>query len=146
MTRKIALITGASRGLGKSAALHLAAQGVDIIGTYHSAAAEAHYAKGERLRTRLNEIAQKHRITLQFTGIGSMIQPHFRTGQLLRRYDASAAEEALLEPRRANVLAAVCEVRGAIGIAACDISTGRMELEECAPEMLGAALAATSAS
>ena len=26
-----------------------------------------------------------------------MIQPHFRTGQLLRRYDASAAEEALLE-------------------------------------------------
>ena len=42
-------------------------------------------------------------------------------------------EEALLEPRRANVLAAVCDVRGACGIAACDISTGRMELEECAP-------------
>ncbi|PTQ73004.1 SDR family NAD(P)-dependent oxidoreductase [Pseudomonas sp. GV071] len=41
MTRKIALITGASRGLGKNAALHLAAQGVDIIGTYHSRRDEA---------------------------------------------------------------------------------------------------------
>src|SRR6187401_2144590 len=50
-------------------------------------------------------------------------------------------DEALLEPRRANLLAAVCDVRGEIGLAACDISTGRMELEECAPEGLGAALA-----
>ncbi|HEY0290374.1 MAG TPA: SDR family oxidoreductase [Pseudomonas sp.] len=41
MSNKIAIITGASRGLGKSAALHLAAQGVDIIGTYHSNVAEA---------------------------------------------------------------------------------------------------------
>ena len=55
-------------------------------------------------------------------------------------------EEALLEPRRANVLAAVCEVRGIIGIAACDISTGRMELEECAADRLGAALARLGAS
>src|SRR5688572_18480012 len=50
-------------------------------------------------------------------------------------------EEALLEPRRANVLAAACEVRSVVGIAACDISTGRMELEECAPEDFPAALA-----
>ncbi|KAF1050843.1 MAG: 3-oxoacyl-[acyl-carrier-protein] reductase FabG [Stenotrophomonas maltophilia] len=42
MSRKIALITGASRGLGRNAALHLAAQGVDIIGTYRSQAEEAH--------------------------------------------------------------------------------------------------------
>ncbi|MBC2665081.1 DNA mismatch repair protein MutS [Novosphingobium flavum] len=55
-------------------------------------------------------------------------------------------EEALLEPRRANVLAAVCEVRGQVGIAACDISTGRMELEECTPERMGAALARLGAS
>ncbi|MCJ1884165.1 SDR family oxidoreductase [Pseudomonas sp. LA21] len=41
MTRKIALISGASRGLGRNAALHLAAAGIDIIGTYRSQADEA---------------------------------------------------------------------------------------------------------
>ena len=55
-------------------------------------------------------------------------------------------EEALLEPRRANVLAAACLVRGQVGIAACDVSTGRMELEECPPDRLGAALARLGAS
>src|SRR6478736_4418449 len=55
-------------------------------------------------------------------------------------------EEALLEPRRANVLAVVCEVRGTIGLAACDISTGRMELEECPPAGLNAALARLGAT
>ncbi|QRY78124.1 SDR family oxidoreductase [Pseudomonas sp. PDNC002] len=47
MTRKIALITGASRGLGRNAALHLAAAGVDIIGTYRSQADEAHVVAAE---------------------------------------------------------------------------------------------------
>ncbi len=37
----IALITGGSRGLGKSMALHLAARGVDVIVTYRSGAEEA---------------------------------------------------------------------------------------------------------
>ncbi|RGP41609.1 DNA mismatch repair protein MutS [Altererythrobacter insulae] len=50
-------------------------------------------------------------------------------------------EEALLEPRRANLLVALAEVRGMIGIASCDISTGQMVLEECSPETLDAALA-----
>ena len=50
-------------------------------------------------------------------------------------------EEALLEPRQANLLVALAEVRGTIGIASCDISTGSMVLEECSPEMLGAELA-----
>lgn len=40
-TQSIALVTGASRGLGRSMALHLAARGTDVIITYQSAAAEA---------------------------------------------------------------------------------------------------------
>ena len=38
---KIALVTGASRGLGRSMAIALARKGVDVIGTYHSNKAEA---------------------------------------------------------------------------------------------------------
>jgi len=38
---KIALVTGASRGLGKNTALALAKKGVDVIVTYHSNEAEA---------------------------------------------------------------------------------------------------------
>lgn len=55
-------------------------------------------------------------------------------------------EDALLEPRRANVLAALAKVRGTIGIASCDISTGAMILEECAVDGLSAALARLGAS
>ncbi|MCP5395497.1 MAG: DNA mismatch repair protein MutS [Sphingomonadaceae bacterium] len=55
-------------------------------------------------------------------------------------------EEALLEPRRANVLAAVCALREAVGIASVDISTGRMEVEECSADAMGAALARLGAS
>ncbi len=41
MSKPIALITGASRGLGRNMALHLAKRDVDIIGTYRHGAAEA---------------------------------------------------------------------------------------------------------
>lgn len=40
-TTRIALITGASRGLGRSMALHLAHAGVGVIGTYHRRKDEA---------------------------------------------------------------------------------------------------------
>jgi NAD(P)-dependent dehydrogenase (short-subunit alcohol dehydrogenase family) len=40
----IAIVTGGSRGLGKSTALHLAAQGTDVILTYRNQATEAHAA------------------------------------------------------------------------------------------------------
>ena len=40
-TTKIALVTGASRGLGRNTALNLARKGVDLMVTYHSNRAEA---------------------------------------------------------------------------------------------------------
>ena len=50
-------------------------------------------------------------------------------------------EEALLEPRKANILVALADVRDRIGIAAVDISTGAMVLGDTAPELLSAELA-----
>ncbi|MGB3808015.1 MAG: DNA mismatch repair protein MutS, partial [Erythrobacter sp.] len=50
-------------------------------------------------------------------------------------------EEALLEPARANVLVALAEVRGSVGIASVDISTGTMLLEECEAAALSAQIA-----
>jgi NAD(P)-dependent dehydrogenase (short-subunit alcohol dehydrogenase family) len=47
MSSKIALITGANRGLGRSMALHLARRGVGIVGTFNSHPDEAHAAAAE---------------------------------------------------------------------------------------------------
>ncbi|NTA84143.1 SDR family oxidoreductase [Agrobacterium tumefaciens] len=47
MSQKIAIITGASRGLGRNMALHLARRGVGVIGTYRNSAAEAEVLVGE---------------------------------------------------------------------------------------------------
>jgi len=55
-------------------------------------------------------------------------------------------EEALLDPRSANVLVAVAPLRDCVGVAACDISTGRVALEECAVEALAGVLARIGAS
>ena len=83
MTRKIVLITGASRGLGKNAALHLAAQGVDIIGTYHSAAAEAQavveqvQALGGRAAMLQLDVSQSATFDGFVSQLGEVLQAHF---------------------------------------------------------------------
>ena len=47
LSGRVALVTGGSRGLGKSTALHLAARGVDVILTYRSNVAEAQAVVGQ---------------------------------------------------------------------------------------------------
>lgn len=47
MNTKIAIVTGASRGLGKNTALSLAKKGHDVIITYHSKIAEANAVVSE---------------------------------------------------------------------------------------------------
>jgi len=64
---------------------------------FDDSAAEALRERGDGLRDGLNAICAKHGVTMQFTGIGSMLQPHFRLGTILRPYTASATEEGLRE-------------------------------------------------
>lgn len=54
MSHKIALITGASRGLGENAALKLTARGVDVILTYRSKQSEA-----EQVVKRIEELGAR---------------------------------------------------------------------------------------
>lgn len=46
-SQKVAIVTGASRGLGENTALALAKKGVDVIVTYHSNKAKAHSVVAE---------------------------------------------------------------------------------------------------
>jgi len=83
-TPKIALVTGASRGLGRSMAHHLAAAGVGVIGTYltHPAEADpprsrAHFHRGsrrgaapERRGQRRLRPVRRRRATLDQFGVG----------------------------------------------------------------------------
>ncbi len=83
------------------------AAGVVALGEiFDAGTADAHYAKGERTRTRLNAACAGHGVTMQFTGLGSMVQPHFRTGAILRGYAATPAEEGLRELFFFDMLAA----------------------------------------
>ena len=60
MSNKIALVTGASRGLGKDMALSLAKKGIDVIVTYHTKKEEA-----EKVVSEIEGLGQKA-VCLQF--------------------------------------------------------------------------------
>ena len=123
----------------------------------HKAAHWTNYATALRLAGRVDEAVEA---ASKATALEPGEAVHYvMLGQAqLQKGDYDSAQRSLLKAceldpnspeahiHAANVLAAVCEVRRACGLASCDISTGRMELEECAPEALPAALARLGAS
>ncbi len=74
------------------------AGGVAALGAiFDAAAADSLHARGEALRHTLNSVCANARVAMQFTGIGSMMHPHFKTGPIERPYPATAQDEALRE-------------------------------------------------
>lgn len=59
--------------------------------------AESLRERGDRLRADLNEICSRQGAEMQFTGIGSMMQVHFRTEPIRAPYALTQREEALRE-------------------------------------------------
>lgn len=89
MTRKLALITGGSRGLGRNAALHLAAQGVDVIVTYRSQAAEAAavVAEVERLGGRAAALALDTGAVARFADFATALRAVLRERWQREQFD-----------------------------------------------------------
>jgi glutamate-1-semialdehyde 2,1-aminomutase len=105
------------------------AGGVVAMGEiFDSAAADAHFARGEALRERLNTVCRKHGVTLHFSGLGSMMQPHFRPGSIMRPYAATPAEEALRELYFFDLLAAGIYIARR-GMIAMSLPTGDAECD-----------------
>jgi glutamate-1-semialdehyde 2,1-aminomutase len=73
---------------------------------FDAAAADELFARGERLRARLNGVCSARAVEMHFTGLGSMMQPHFRQGPIERPYAAEPREEALRELYFFDLLAA----------------------------------------
>ena len=60
-------------------------------------AADALFARGNGLRDRLNALAVNAGMPLQFTGLGSLMNAHFVTGDVRRPEDVAAADPRLRE-------------------------------------------------
>jgi len=89
VTNKIAFITGASRGLGRNMALHLARRGVHIIGTYRSGAAEARTLKQEieALGGKAAMLPLDITDTASYQAFSDTVTETLRTGFGRRRFD-----------------------------------------------------------
>lgn len=95
---------------------------------FDDAAADALLARGDGLREALNAVCAKHGVAMQFTGIGSMLQPHFRLGEIIRPYAATVQEEALRELFFLDLMKAGIYVARR-GMVALSLPVGTVELE-----------------
>jgi NAD(P)-dependent dehydrogenase (short-subunit alcohol dehydrogenase family) len=89
MTQKIGLVTGGSRGLGKSTALAMAAQGVDVILTYHSQKDSAEAVVIEIVAMGRKAIALKLDVTSasHFTDFAEQVSKALTTHWQQNRFD-----------------------------------------------------------
>jgi glutamate-1-semialdehyde 2,1-aminomutase len=70
------------------------------------ATADTLFARGEALRARLNAVCRERAVEMHFSGLGSMMQPHFRKAPIERPYAATPKEHALRELYFFDLLAA----------------------------------------
>jgi glutamate-1-semialdehyde 2,1-aminomutase len=68
---------------------------VGLTEIYTPERARALNASGDRLRSRLNAVARRHRIAMQFTGLGSMIAVHMTDRPIRSQNDAERGNAAL---------------------------------------------------
>ena len=94
---------------------------------FDDAAADALLARGDALRQALNAICTKAGVAMQFTGIGSMLQPHFRLGEIIRPYAGTVQEEALRELFFLDLMAASIYIARR-GMVALSLPVGEAEL------------------
>jgi glutamate-1-semialdehyde 2,1-aminomutase len=71
--------------------------GVAGLSLYTAETVKQHNARGEALRLRLNELARKKEVSMQFTGIGSMLNAHMCSGPIRNPADAAKADRDLAE-------------------------------------------------
>jgi len=64
---------------------------------YTPEAAVALNTRGDALRTRLNDLCRRHEVSMQFTGIGSMMNVHMTDAPVRTPADAAKGDQQLRE-------------------------------------------------
>ena len=109
-TTRIAIVTGGSRGLGKSTALHLAKSGVDVILTYHAQAAAAQAvvteieAMGRKAVALQLDVAQSSSFPAFAEQVGATLKSHWNTEhfQVLVNNAGTGVHASLMETTEAQ--------------------------------------------